>query len=128
LRRDAGFRSELARDGRLGRRDVAEIFRERHRDAEDRPVVADHRDEVRHPELRLDACLAARRAFGPDSPGRVASVGAMTEISVRLAAGLQGAARPELQSRPALMEPRLPDAAPQERRVVRELREELGLA
>jgi len=90
--------------------------------------VAHHRDEVRHPELRLDACLAALRAFGPDSPGRVASVGATSEIFGRLAAGLQGAARLEWQSQLALTEPRLPDAGQQERRAVRELREESGSA
>ena len=95
---------------------------------EDRPAAAGRRDEVLHPEPLQDACLAARPAFGPDSPGRAASVDAMMEISARLAAGLQAVARLELQSQQALTEPRLPDAGPQERPAVREFREESGSA
>jgi len=89
---------------------------------EDRPAAVDRRDEVLHPERQRDACLAARRVVGPDSLGRAASVGAVTEISARLAAGPQAAARLELQSQQAPTEPRPPDAAQQERRVVREFR------
>ncbi len=105
------------------RRDVAEIFLEdHHRDAEDRPVAAHHRDEALHPELPRGACLAARQVFALDSLRRAASVDATPEIFGRLAEGPQASAHRELSPQ-ARSEPQPRDVARQERRAVHESRE-----
>ena len=76
-------------------------------------------DAPYHPEPQPDACLAARRAFAPGSPGRVARVDATPEIFDRLVVDQPVSAQQELSLRER-PEQRLQDVAPQELPAARE--------